>query len=138
MSGIREDYIERMVEQLVSALAAILKLGTANKPDEALALLQQTSLTLFGLEYRMLITFDANSVADLLGHPEKILALARLVMTESDPLHQRGDTEAVSHRLTHALDLALEGQRRRTALDPEDEGLVRAVRERLARAASGP
>ncbi len=136
MPGIREDNIERMVTQLVSALAAIMKLGTARKTDEALVLLQQTSLTLFGLEYRMLITFDAGSVADLLGHPEKILALARLVSTEADLLQQQGDAEAVRHRLSHALTLALEGQRRRTTPDVEDEGLLRAIRERLARAPS--
>ena len=135
--AIRQDYIERMISQLVHALASILKLGTANKPDEALQVVHQTSLEVFGIEYRMLITIDAASVADLLGHPSKILALAKLVSTEAELLQQKGDLEAVTHRLTHALALAEEGQRRRTVMDPEDEALVKSVRERLARAGSG-
>jgi hypothetical protein len=68
MAGIREDYIERMIEKLVAALVAILKAGKAQKTEEALELVQQTSLSLFGMEYRMLLTIDAASVAGLLEH----------------------------------------------------------------------
>jgi hypothetical protein len=53
----------------VAALAAILKAGRQERWDEALDLVRQTSLSLFGLEYRMLVTIDALSVAELLGHP---------------------------------------------------------------------
>lgn len=138
MSGIREDYIERMIHQLVSALAAIARLGKARKTDEALEQVQHTSLELFGMEYRLLITFDAGAVADLLGHPEKILALARLVETEAGLLEQRGDLEAVRHRLAHALALTREAQRRRVAPVAEDEAFARTVSEHLARVAPGP
>lgn len=131
MAGIREDYIERMIERLVAALAAILKAGRSQKTDEALDLIQQTSLSLFGMEYRMLITIDAGSVAELLGHPEKIKALAKLVMAEAELLQQCGDTVGVSHRLGHALGLLQEAQRRRTTPDPEAETLLRDVRDRL-------
>jgi len=132
MAGIREDYIERMIEKLVAALAAILKAGKAQKTEEALDLLQQTSLSLFGMEYRMLITIDAGSVAELLGHSEKIKALAKLVSAEADLLQQRGDAVGVAHRLGHALGLLQEAQRRRSTPDPEVETLLRGVRERLA------
>ncbi|QRK11685.1 hypothetical protein JQX13_17410 [Archangium violaceum] len=132
MAGIREDYIERMIERLVAALAAILKAGKSQKKDEALDLIQQTSLSLFGMEYRMLITIDAGSVAGLLGHPEKIKALAKLVSAEADLLQRSGDTVGVSHRLGHALALLEEAQRGRTTPDPEAEMLLRDVRDRLA------
>ncbi len=132
MAGIREDYIERMIEKLVAALAAILKAGKAQKTEEALDLLHQTSLSLFGMEYRMLITIDAGSVAELLGHPEKLKALAKLVSAEADLLQQRGDAVGVAHRLGHALGLLQEAQRRRSTPDPEVETLLRGVRERLA------
>ncbi len=133
MAGIREDYIERMIEKLVAALAAILKAGKAQKTEEALELVQQTSLSLFGMEYRMLLTIDAASVAGLLEHPEKIKALAKLVSAEAELLQQRGDTEAAAHRLGHALALLQEAQRRRTKPDLESEELLRGVRDRLTR-----
>ncbi|MGZ3458683.1 MAG: hypothetical protein ACXU86_09270 [Archangium sp.] len=132
MAGIREDYIERMIEKLVAALAAILKAGKGQRTDEALDLIQQTSLSLFGMEYRMLITIDAGSVAGLLGHPEKIKALAKLVSAEADLLQQRGDTEGAAHRLHHARALLQEAQRRRSAPDPEAEELLRSLGDRLA------
>jgi len=132
MAGIREDYIERMIEKLVAALAAILKAGKAQKTEEALELVQQTSLSLFGMEYRMLLTIDAASVAGLLEHPEKIKALAKLVSAEADLLQQRGDDVGVAHRLGHAFALLQEARRRRSTPDPELESLVRSVEERLA------
>ena len=133
MAGIREDYIERMIERLVAALAAILKAGKSQKTEEALDLVHQTSLSLFGMEYRMLITLDAGSVAGLLEHPEKLKALAKLVSAEAELLQQRGDTEGAAHRLGHALALLEEARRRRTKLDAELEELQRSVRDRLTR-----
>jgi hypothetical protein len=133
MAGIREDYIERMIEKLVAALAAILNAGQEKKWDEALDQLQQTSLSLFGLEYRMLVTIDAASVADLLGHPEKIKALAKLVGMEADLLEQRGDSVGAAHRLGHALALVREGLRRRSTPDEDAEALLRSLSDRLAR-----
>jgi hypothetical protein len=132
MAGIREDYIERMIEKLVAALAAILKAGRTEKAEEALDLVHQTSLSLFGMEYRMLITIDAASVAGLLGHPEKIKALAKLVSAEADLLQRRGDDVGVAHRLGHALALLEEARRGRSTPDPELETLVRGVRDRLS------
>jgi sugar diacid utilization regulator len=131
MSGFREDYIERMIQKLVEALAAILKAGKAQKTDEALDLIQQTSLSLFGMEYRMLITIDAGSVAGLLGHPEKIKALAKLVSAEAELLQQRGDSEGAAHRLGHALALLQEARRMRSTPDPETEALLRGLEDRL-------
>ncbi|MFL5358027.1 hypothetical protein [Archangium sp.] len=131
MSGFREDYIERTIRQLVEALAAIVKAGKAQKTDEALELIQQTSLSLFGMEYRMLITIDAGSVAGLLGHPEKIKALAKLVSAEAELLQQRGDSEGAEHRLGHALALLQEARRMRSTPDPETEELVRGLQDRL-------
>jgi dsRNA-specific ribonuclease len=133
MAGIREDYIERMIERLAAALAAILKAGKAQKAEEALDLVHQTSLSLFGMEYRMLITIDAGSVAELLGHPEKIKALAKLVRAEAALLQQRGDSAGVSHRFRHALALLQEAQRRRATPDPELERLLRDETASLSR-----
>jgi hypothetical protein len=132
MAGIREDYIERMIERLAAALAAILKAGKAQKTEEALDLVHQTSLSLFGMEYRMLVTIDAGSVAELLGHPEKIKALAKLVGAEADLLLRRGETAEASQRLWHVLALLQEVQRRRSTPDSESETLLGNVRDRLA------
>ncbi|ATB29431.1 hypothetical protein [Melittangium boletus] len=132
MAGIRQDYITRMIEQLAAALAAILRAATGGKTEEALEQVNEASLSLFGMEYRMLITIDAGSVAELLGHPEKIQALAKLVLAEADVLRLKGDAEGVAHRLGHALGLLLETERRRGAPDAETEALLRDVRGKLA------
>ena len=130
MAGIREDYIERMIKQLVSALAAIVKAGKSQRTDEAPELVQQTSLSLFGMEYRMLLTIDAASVAELLGTPEKILALVKLLSAEADLLEQRGDAEGVAHRLGHALALSRQAQNKKATA--EGEALLQAMSDRLA------
>jgi hypothetical protein len=131
MAGIRQDYITRMIEQLVAALAAILGAATGKKTDDALVLVHEACLTVLGMEYRMLLTIDAASVAELLGHPEKIQALARLVIAEADVLQLKGDSEGAAHRLGHALGLLLETERRRAAPNAETEELLRDVRRRL-------
>jgi hypothetical protein len=133
MAAVREDYIERMIQRLVALLAAILKAGKGQRWDEALELVQQGCLTLFGLEYRMLVTIDAGSVAGLLEHPEKIQALAKLVVAEADLLEQRGEAARASERLEHALALLLEARRRRSAPDAEAEALLEALLGRAAR-----
>ncbi len=132
MAGIREDYIERMIEKLVAALAALLKGGKGQRWEEVQDQLQQTSLSLFGMEYRMLVTIDVASVAELLGHPEKIKALARLVSAEAELLQQRGELPGAADRLEHALELLDEARRRRSTPDAEAEVLQRDVRDRLA------
>jgi len=132
MAGIRQDYITRMIEQLAAALAAILRAATGGKTQEALEQVNEASLSLFGMEYRMLITIDAGSVAELLGYPDKIQALAKLVLAEAEVLRLKGDAEGVAHRLGHALGLLLETERRRGAPDTETEALLRDVRGKLA------
>ena len=132
MAGIRQDYITRMIEQLAAALAAILRAATGGKTQEALEQVNEASLSLFGMEYRMLITIDAGSVAELLGYPDKIQALAKLVLAEAEVLRLKGDAEGVAHRLGHALGLLLETERRRGAPDSETEALLRDVRGKLA------
>jgi hypothetical protein len=128
MSSVREDYIERMIERLVAALAAILKAGRQERWDEALDLVRQTSLSLFGLEYRMLVTIDALSVANLLGHPEKLKALAKLVLEEARLFEHKGELPLAAGRRSHAEALLREAQRRRSAPDPECEALLVSLR----------
>ena len=128
MASIREDYIERMIERLVAALAAILKAGKQEQWEEALGLVQQTSLSLFGLEYRMLVTIDARSVADVLGHPEKLKALARLILEEARLFERRGELPLAAARRSHAGALLEEAQRRRSTPDPECEALLATLR----------
>jgi ABC-type transporter Mla MlaB component len=132
MAGIREDYIERLIEKLVAALAVLLKGGKAQRWEEVQEQLQQTSLSLFGLEYQMLVTVDAASVAALLEHPEKIKALARLLSAEAELLQRRGELPGAVDRWEHALELLEEARRRRATPDGEGEVLRREVRERLS------
>ncbi|MCI0570911.1 MAG: hypothetical protein L0Y66_09175 [Myxococcaceae bacterium] len=128
--SIQKDYIERLIERLVAALAAILKLGKSQKPEEALQKLHEAGGELFGLEYRVLRMMDAASVARVLDLPEKVEAFAQLVAAEAEVLAQSGDTAAADRCLTDALTLLDEAQRLRGTPVPRVEALRAELRAR--------
>ena len=96
------DWILRVAKELAAFIARALKLGEAQKNDEALELLQGACTGLFGMEFRILSMVDAKSAVDLLGEPARGLAFAELLeamaKVEIDPLRREA-------RLRHALSI---------------------------------
>jgi hypothetical protein len=111
MSAPRSDYIERLIEQFAEALRQILALRRQEKLEEAVKTIHQTSLTLLGMEYSVLTTFDAQSVAGILGQPAKISALADLVEEEANVLAAQQDLQRSEDRLAFARALRAEAAR---------------------------
>jgi hypothetical protein len=103
---IQKDFLERAIERLVQALAALLKLGRAGRTEEALAQLQQTGGELLGgMDVRVLRRMDPASVVRLLSPPEKVLLLARLVAAEAELHAAAGDAPRAARTLAEALGL---------------------------------
>lgn len=132
MPTVRKDYIERLIEQLAEALAALLALRRDRKHEAAQALIRESSLSLLGMEYSVLTSMDARSVAQLLGHPEKIKALAGLIAEEAELLRQRGDEAGALARFERALALRLEARPLQRHPDPAGEEAIRALEASLA------
>jgi len=133
--SIRKDYVERMIEQLVAALARILKARQEQRHEDALHLIGDTARSVLGMEYSVLTMADAASTARLLGKPARVLVLARLVRQEAEVRRERGDAPGATDRFRLALELHLEA--RELGLRPEGEGTkeVSELREAVGDAA---
>jgi hypothetical protein len=128
---IRKDYIERLIEQLGAAFAALMKLRRERRTEEAQQLIRDTALSALGMEYSTLTMADAASTARLLGHPLRVVGLARLVAQEGELLHEQGEQARATLRWGLALELFLEAQAMGAALEGEDARVLAELRERV-------
>jgi hypothetical protein len=128
---IRKDYIERLIEQFAAAFAALLKLRRERKTEEAQQLIRDTALSVLGMEYSALTMADAASTARLLGHPLRVIGLARLVAEEGDLLHEQGEHARATLRWGLALDLFLEAQAMGAILEGEDARVLAELRKKV-------
>jgi hypothetical protein len=128
---IRKDYIERLIEQFAAAFAALLKLRRERKTEEAQQLIRDTALSVLGMEYSALTMADAASTARLLGHPLRVVGLARLVAEEGNLLHEQGEHARATLRWGLALELFLEAQAMGAALEGEDAGVLAELRGKV-------
>src|SRR4051812_36729816 len=90
-----------MIDQLAEALAALLKTRNGSHWREAQQLLQETGLKIFGMDYGVLVSMDAKSVAHLLG-PSRVVALAKLVVDEAKIFEAQGKISEAQERLEYA------------------------------------
>ncbi len=128
---IRKDYIERLIEQFAAAFAALLKLRRERKTEEAQQLIRDTALSALGMEYTTLTMADAASTARLLGHPQRVVGLARLVAEEAELFHEQADTARASLRWGLALELFLEARAMGASLEGEDGRVFAGLRQKV-------
>lgn len=129
---IREDYIERLIQQFAAAFKALLKAREEQRPEDALQLIRETSLSLLGMEYGALTMADAASTARLLGHPLRVTGLARLVVEEGQLLRAQGKETRASLRWSLALELFLEARALGAPLQGEDARVFAWLRTEVA------
>lgn len=129
---IRKDYITRLIEQFAAAFAALLKLRRERKTEEAQQLLRDTALSLLGMEYSTLTMADAASTAQLLAHPLRVVALARLVAEEAELFQEQGNAARASLRWTLALELFLEARALGATLEGEDARVFAGLQQKVA------
>lgn len=128
---IRKDYIERLIEQFAAAFAALMKLRRERKTEEAQQLLRDTALSVLGMEYTTLTMADAASTARLLGHPLRVVGLARLVAEEGELFHEKGDSARASLRWGLALELFLEARALGASFEGEDDRAFAGLRQKV-------
>ena len=101
-----DDYLMRAIEQLVQAVARILKRVEAGEHDEAKAELSDAYDTLLGGDRVFLGMVDAATLANLLGSPAKTCLLAKLSLLEARLLEARGDPRGAASLRTRASELS--------------------------------
>jgi hypothetical protein len=111
MSFQQKDYLQRLVEQLADALAALLKKRRAKEHAEVRGLVGDACRELLGMEYGVLTAVDAHSAAQLLGHPTRVRALAQLVQEDALGLEGLGDATGADRMRELAAALETEAQR---------------------------
>jgi hypothetical protein len=133
--SIRKDFIERMIEQLVAALARILKARQEQRYDDALQHIGEAARSMLGMEYRVLTLADAASTARLLGEPGRVRVLAKLVRQEAEVRREQGDALGAGDRFRLSLELYLEARELGLRLDGEDTRDVTELREAVGEVA---
>lgn len=96
MGLFNQDYIMRMIEQLVAGIARIMRLKEEDRLEECEDLLSDTLRTFYGLNERsvdMMPHDDLVAIASLGGLPdaERCALLAQLIMEKADLAARKGD-----------------------------------------------
>jgi tetratricopeptide (TPR) repeat protein len=110
---IRNDYIMKMIQQLVKALAVILKLKEAGRHDDAAREIDAAMQRICGLNSQLVNALSEESLVSTLKggvtiDHGKALVLAELLTEEGDVFEGRGDEAAAFARYYKALYLYLE------------------------------
>lgn len=128
---IERDYIMRMVQQLAAALTRIFKLKEQEKYDQALDETGEAFNALLGMSPEMMAAFDSATLAQLLGHHEKVKTAAALFRAEGE-LHQlQGDSATAQTRFQRAFELYLEAAHMQERSDTECVEAARFVAKLL-------
>lgn len=125
---IQNDYIMRIIEQLQQALAKITGLQSAGEHARALEELRKT-YDLLGIDHHLLDVMSEARLAELLDHPEKIRAAAKLALAEADIRKAQDDDRAVKRCTLRALELYIEAHRRDQS--DQDAAVMDELRARL-------
>ncbi len=115
----RDDYLLRMIREVMEALARIAGLRKEGKAAEALTEIDAARGLLLGPAAELVPRLDPASAAHVVGDPERILALARLVRAEAGVRAEEGDPARAGALRRRALAFALEARARRRFADAD-------------------
>jgi hypothetical protein len=121
---LREDFIIRIIRQVIEALARMAGLRTEGDPVAALAAADE-AYDLLGVPRDLAAAVDSATLADLLRHPEKIRAMVRLSQEEAAAYHALRDPLTAAARYRRATELMLELRVRDPR--PEDAAILQEL-----------
>jgi hypothetical protein len=124
---IERDYLMRLIQQLTNALARIMRAKEQEKYDEAQEAIDAAYGELFGLNATLVSMMAAESLAQLLGDPEKIKAMARLFEEEADLWQVKDDVAQAAVKYQRALELYLEAMMLQSSHDAECEKVITSL-----------
>jgi len=112
----REDYILRLIKQLVDVIARIAGLNRRGEHDRALAEAEQAWGKLLDAPRDLIDAVDTPTLAGMLRDPEKMRVAAQLLREEGRALAGKGDPLHAHLRYRRAMELILEAR----AIEPSD------------------
>lgn len=121
---IREDYVMRLIRQVIEAIARMARLG-AQGDHQAARRAAEDAYDLLGVPAELAAALDSAALAELVGQPDKIRLLARVAIQEAELLRATGDPPGCADRYRRAAELILEARTR--APSDEDAGLLQEV-----------
>lgn len=107
----RDDWLLRVIRDVVDALARILKKKEEGKYEEALEDVRDALGKLLGPNAKLVGILDAATLAHMCPNAETVRALAELRREEADVLERQGDEAGSKKAARHALalyDIALD------------------------------
>jgi hypothetical protein len=111
----RQDYLMRMIEQIIQVLLRAIGLAKAGDCGEALVQLRTATGLLLGPFAEVLPRLDSASAAQMIGNPDQLLAYARLLSAEAEVRRMMGEPEAADGPALRSLEMALEARARGAA-----------------------
>ncbi len=113
------DYIVRLIEQVGDFQKSIAKLERDGQFQAGLREVDRAYDSLLDMDRQLFNIASSSSLAELLGPPERIRAIARVVRAEADLLRLSGDPINSKLKYKRALELYLEARARGPEF-PED------------------
>jgi tetratricopeptide (TPR) repeat protein len=104
----REDYILRLIQQLVEFIARISGLNRRGAHDEALEAAEQAWGKLVDAPRELIDVVDTPTLAAMLRDPAKMRLAAQLLYEEGRALTGKGDPIHAAVRYRRAMELMLE------------------------------
>jgi len=128
---IERDYLMRLIQQLNTVLARIMRAKQQEKYDEAQETIKEAHGELFGLDSALVGMMSAESLAQLLGDGEKIKAMARLFKEEGDLFELQEDGRQAGGKYQRSLELYLEVMNASSIQDGESIEVMRVLVEKV-------
>jgi hypothetical protein len=116
----REDYILRIIQQLVDAIARIAGFNRRGEHDKALAEAEQAWGKLLDAPRELIDAVDSATLASMLRDPEKMRIAVQLLHEEGRALAGKGDPLHAALRYRRALELLLEARALLRLIEPSD------------------
>lgn len=124
---IERDYIMRLAQQLAASLARIFRSKEQEQYDLALVETDQAFNELLGMSRELMAAFDSATLAQLLGHRERVKTAAELFRSEGEIFLLCEDQAQAQSAFKRALELYCEAALLQTHGDQQCEVAIRSL-----------
>ncbi|NUO82641.1 hypothetical protein HUU05_21425 [candidate division KSB1 bacterium] len=128
---VERDYIMRLVQQLAAALTRIFKLKEQEKYEQALDETGSAFNELLGMSPELMAAFDSATLAQLLGHHQRVKTAAALFRAEGELYQRKGEEAVAQARYQRAFELYLEAAQMQEQSDAECVEAIRLLAKLL-------
>jgi hypothetical protein len=123
---LKRDLILRMIEELNRVIARVATLRSRGQVAAAEAEVDGAASSLVGMDLALTAGLSPGALVPIVGEPQKLSAVARLMLLRSDLAGDRGDEDAAARWYGQAVELWLEAEAAGAPLDAEAREAVDA------------